>query len=70
MTDNPNLYEGIDKEQMEEVIAGLQLLAVNFNDGDLLVKNYIVNELFNFLARVIVQDEARQKLIDVYSMLE
>lgn len=70
MTDNPNLYEGIDKEQMEEVIAGLQLLAVNFNNGDLLIKNYIVNELFNFLAGVIVQDEARQKLIDVYSMLE
>lgn len=64
-----NLYEGIDKKAQEKCITAFETLADEFNNGDMLVKNFVANNVFNFLMSIISDDNVRQKILDAYETL-
>lgn len=64
------LYEGIDEKQQVEVADHFAKIGNLFNNGDMLIKNYIVNVMFNFLDGVIQQKEVKETLKDAYNLLE
>lgn len=65
-----DIYEGIDEKRVKEIVKALNVLGENFNEGDIIVKNYIVNHLFEFIMSVVASDKARGALHDAYRLLE
>lgn len=64
-----NLYDGIDEVAQEKCVTAFNTLADEFNNGDLLVKNFVANNIFNFLISIITDDMVRQKILDAYEFL-
>lgn len=65
-----DLYNGIDKDKQDNCKELFMNLVDEFNNGDVLIRNFIINNMFNFIMSVIIDDEIRQRILDAYMMLE
>lgn len=64
------IYDGIDKDKQDNCKELFMNLVDEFNNGDVLIRNFIINNMFNFIMSVIIDDEIRQRILDAYMMLE
>lgn len=65
-----SLYDGIDEVSQNKCVEAFNVLADEFNNGDMLIKNFVANNLFNFLLSIITNENVKNKLSEVYNMLE
>lgn len=64
------IYDGIDKDKQDNCKKLFMNLVDEFNNGNVLIRNFIINNMFNFIMSVIIDDEIRQRILDAYMMLE
>ena len=66
-----NLYKGIDKEIKFDIDMSLDIILNTYNNSnDLLIKNYIANNLFAFIISIISDEDKQEQLIKLYESLE
>ncbi len=66
-----NLYKGLDKEIKYDVDMALSIILNTYNSSnDLLVRNYIANNLFTFIISIISDTDKQQEFINLYESLE
>lgn len=66
-----NLYKGLDKEIKYDVDMALSIILNTYNNSnDLLVRNYIANNLFTFIISIISDTDKQQEFINLYESLE
>ena len=66
-----NLYKGLDKEIKYDIDMALSIILNTYNNyNDLLVRNYIANNLFTFIISIISDIDKQQEFIKLYESLE
>ena len=66
-----NLYKGLDKEIKYDIDMALSIILNTYNNSsDLLVRNYIANNLFTFIISIISDIDKQQEFIKLYESLE
>lgn len=66
-----NLYKGLDKEIKYDIDMALSIILNTYNNSsDLLVRNYIANNLFTFIISIIYDSDKQQEFIKLYESLE
>ena len=66
-----NLYKGLDKEIKYDIDMALSIILNTYNNSsDLLVRNYIANNLFTFIISIISDSDKQQEFINLYESLE
>lgn len=66
-----NLYRGLDKEIKYDIDMALGIILNTYNNSsDLLVRNYIANNLFTFIISIISDSDKQQEFIRLYESLE
>lgn len=66
-----NLYKGLDKEIKYDIDMALSIILNTYNSSsDLLVRNYIANNLFTFIISIISDSDKQQEFIKLYESLE
>ena len=66
-----NLYKGLDKEIKYDIDMALGIILNTYNNSnDLLVRNYIANNLFTFIISIIYDSDKQQEFIKLYESLE
>ena len=66
-----NLYKGLDKEIKYDIDMALSIILNTYNNSnDLLVRNYIANNLFTFIISIISDSDKQQEFIKLYESLE
>lgn len=66
-----NLYKGLDKEIKYDIDMALGIILNTYNSSsDLLVRNYIANNLFTFIISIISDSDKQQEFIKLYESLE
>lgn len=66
-----NLYKGLDKEIKYDIDMALSIILNTYNNSsDLLVRNYIANNLFTFIISIISDSNKQQEFINLYESLE
>lgn len=66
-----NLYKGLDKEIKYDIDMALSIILNTYNNSsDLLVRNYIANNLFTFIISIISDSNKQQEFIKLYESLE
>ena len=66
-----NLYKGLDKEIKYDIDMALSIILNTYNNSsDLLVRNYIANNLFTFIISIISDSDKPQEFIKLYESLE
>lgn len=66
-----NLYMGLDKEIKFDIDMALSIILNTYNSSnDLLVRNYIANNLFTFIISIISDSDKQQEFIKLYESLE
>lgn len=66
-----NLYKGLDKEIKYDIDMALGIILNTYNNSsDLLVRNYIANNLFTFIISIISDSDKQQEFIKLYESLE
>ena len=66
-----NLYKGLDKEIKYDIDMALSIILNTYNNSsDLLVRNYIANNLFTFIISIISNSDKQQEFIKLYESLE
>ncbi len=66
-----NLYKGLDEEIKYDVDMALAILLNTYNSSsDLLVRNYIANNLFTFIISIISDGDKQEEFIRLYESLE
>lgn len=71
-TVNPtNLYKDLDPEIKYDIDMCLDILLNTYNNShDLVVMNYIINNIFTFIITAIGDDNKKMELIRFYESLE
>lgn len=66
-----NLYKGLDKEIKYDIDMALGIILNTYNNSsDLLVRNYIANNLFTFIISIISDSDKQEEFIKLYESLE
>lgn len=66
-----NLYKGLDEEIKYDIDMALGIILNTYNNSsDLLVRNYIANNLFTFIISIISDSDKQQEFIKLYESLE
>ena len=66
-----NLYKGLDKEIKYDIDMALSIILNTYNNSsDLLVRNYIANNLFTFIISIISDSDKQQEFIKLYEIQE
>ncbi len=66
-----NLYKGLDKEIKYDIDMALSIILNTYNNSnDLLIRNYIANNLFTFIISIISDSDKQQEFIKLYESLE
>ena len=66
-----NLYKGLDKEIKYDIDMALGIILNTYNNSnDLLIRNYIANNLFTFIISIISDSDKQQEFIKLYESLE
>ena len=66
-----NLYKGLDKEIKYDIDMALSIILNTYNNSsDLLVRNYIANNLFTFIISIISDSDKQREFIKLYESLE
>lgn len=66
-----NLYMGLDKEIKFDIDMALSIILNTYNNSnDLLIRNYIANNLFTFIISIISDSDKQQEFIKLYESLE
>lgn len=66
-----NLYKGLDKEIKYDIDMALSIILNTYNNSnDLLVRNYIANNLFTFIISIISDSDKQEEFIKLYESLE
>lgn len=66
-----NLYEGLDNEIKYDIDMALGIILNTYNNSDdLLVRNYIANNLFTFIISIIADDNKQEEFIKLYESLK
>lgn len=66
-----NLYKGLDREIKYDIDMALSIILNTYNNSsDLLVRNYIANNLFTFIISIISDSDKQQEFIKLYESLE
>lgn len=66
-----NLYKGLDEEIKFDIDMALAIILNTYNNSnDLIIRNYIANNLFTFIISIISDSDKQQEFIKLYESLE